>query len=81
MYTIHYLFPITALKYACMYVLAVTSELAQLKKTPWAAEEDEQLITAQAKIGNSWTRISLEIPGRRCLDSSESISCLYSSLF
>jgi len=53
----------------------------QLKKTPWTAEEDEQLITSQAKIGNSWTRISLEIPGRRCLDSSESISCLYSCLF
>ncbi len=36
-----------------------------LKKSPWSAEEDMQLIKIQATMGNSWTKISMEMPGRR----------------
>ena len=36
-----------------------------LKKSAWSSEEDMQLIKNQAVLGNSWTRISMEMPGRR----------------
>ncbi len=36
-----------------------------LKKTKWTVEEDEYLVEAQARLGNSWTRIAMEMPGRR----------------
>lgn len=38
----------------------------QLKKEPWTDEEDQALIEAQKRLGNSWTRIATELPGRRC---------------
>ena len=37
----------------------------ELKKAPWTSEEDDLLIAAQAKLGNSWSKVTLEIPGRR----------------
>ncbi len=37
----------------------------QLKKGPWTDEEDHTLIAAQRRIGNSWTKIASEMPGRR----------------
>lgn len=37
----------------------------QLKKTPWTDEEDSLLIAAQSRLGNSWTKIALELSGRR----------------
>lgn len=36
-----------------------------LKKSPWTEEEDNQLIAAQAVLGNSWTKISRTLDGRR----------------
>jgi len=36
-----------------------------LKKSPWTEEEDEQLIAAQAIMGNCWTRIAGILDGRR----------------
>lgn len=36
-----------------------------LKKTAWSADEDVQLMKAQASLGNSWTKISQQMPGRR----------------
>jgi hypothetical protein len=37
----------------------------QLKKTPWSEEEDELLIAVHRRLGNAWTKIALEILGRR----------------
>ena len=39
--------------------------LQTLKKTPWTAEEDSIMFREQKQIGNSWTKIALQIPGRR----------------
>ena len=36
-----------------------------LKRGPWSADEDDALIEAQHRLGNSWTRIATEIEGRR----------------
>jgi hypothetical protein len=36
-----------------------------LKKTKWTSDEDMFLIDAQARLGNCWTRIAMEMPGRR----------------
>lgn len=36
-----------------------------LKKTKWTEEEDAQLVEAQNRLGNTWTRIAQEMPGRR----------------
>lgn len=36
-----------------------------LKKGPWSEEEDHALMKAQARMGNAWTKIATEIPGRR----------------
>lgn len=35
-----------------------------LKKHPWTHDEDLQLLEAQRRLGNSWTKIALEIDGR-----------------
>eukprot|EP00981_Chlorochromonas_danica_P005121 scaffold1036_cov169-Ochromonas_danica.AAC.1 len=35
-----------------------------LKKSPWTQDEDEQLIAAQAVLGNSWTKIAKTLEGR-----------------
>ena len=35
-----------------------------LKKGEWSKEEDDILLRAQAKWGNSWTRIAELLPGR-----------------
>jgi hypothetical protein len=35
-----------------------------LKKHPWTHDEDLQLMEAQRRLGNSWTKIALEIDGR-----------------
>lgn len=36
-----------------------------LKRGPWTEDEDDALIEAQARLGNSWTKIATEIEGRR----------------
>jgi hypothetical protein len=36
-----------------------------LKKTAWSIDEDRLLFFHQKKYGNSWTRISQHMPGRR----------------
>lgn len=35
-----------------------------LKKSPWTDEEDEQLLAAQAVLGNVWTKIAKTLDGR-----------------
>ncbi len=37
----------------------------ELKKSPWSEEEDQALVDAQAVLGNSWSRVALDLPGRR----------------
>ena len=37
----------------------------QLKKEPWSEDEDRALLEAQSRLGNSWTKIATEMPGRR----------------
>jgi transcription factor MYB, plant len=41
-----------------------------LKHTIWSEEEDMILLAAQAKLGNYWTKIALELPGRRLVLAS-----------
>lgn len=36
-----------------------------LKKSPWTEEEDQILIDSQQMLGNTWTKISQNLPGRR----------------
>ena len=36
-----------------------------LKKSPWTEDEDERLIELQKSLGNSWSKISQSLPGRR----------------
>ena len=50
----------------CSYFsLAYFLKLQSLKKTPWTAEEDAIMFREQKQIGNSWTKIAIQIPGRR----------------
>jgi hypothetical protein len=46
----------------------------QLKKEPWSDEEDSMLIAAQRRLGNSWTRIAAEMPGRRWANWSQGLA-------
>ena len=39
--------------------------IQSLKKTPWTTEEDAIMFREQKQIGNSWTKIAHQIPGRR----------------
>ncbi|OWZ08188.1 hypothetical protein PHMEG_00019308 [Phytophthora megakarya] len=35
-----------------------------IKKTPWTDEENTTIITMQAQLGNSWAKITAQLPGR-----------------
>jgi myb proto-oncogene protein len=36
----------------------------QIDKSDWSPEEDEVLLAAQVKLGNKWSQIALQLPGR-----------------
>jgi hypothetical protein len=46
-----------------------------LKRGPWTWEEEETLVAAHSSLGNSWSKIARELPGRTETDIKNHCGC------